>query len=432
MKNKSIILLLLILLTANVYSSETLNLSEQEAVNIGLEQSRTIKISASKVKAANAKVSENTANGLPSLKFLGSYTRLSPVDPFKIQGFTLSPAINDNYSAKLTLSQPLFMGNRIDASIEASEFNRDAANEDLSKETTKLKSDIRTAYWNLYKSVKTKMSILESIEQTKAHLTDVQNFFKAGMSIENEILKVKVQLSNLELQNIDAENSIDIAQVGLCNLLNLSLDTKIELAEEPNIEKTNIDIYENYKETALTSKPELKAMELRVKAGESSVNIAKAAWYPQIALFADYNFANPNQRIQPSKAEFIGTWDIGISLSYDIWNWNTTSLQTEQARESYYQAVEGKKQLENTIELETKQSFLNLTRSIKKIDISKETVEQAKENRRVTNEKFKAGTAINSDLLDSETSLLQAEINYYTALSDYKIAYAKLQYSIGK
>ncbi len=420
------------MLTANVYSSETLKLSEDEAVNIGLEKSSTIKITASKANAANSKVSESKAAGLPSLKLTGSYTRLSELDPVVFGGFTISPSIVDNYITKLTLTQPIFMGNKIDAAIQASELNRDAAVEDLSKEKMKLKSDIRSAYWNLYKAVKTKASIIESIGQTKAHLTDVQNAYKVGMSLENDVLKVKVQLSNLELMNIDAENSIDIAQVGLCNLLNLSLDTKIEIAEEPIVDKGNFANFDDYKQTALTNKPELKAMDLRVKAGESAITIAKSGWYPQIAFFADYNYSNPNSRIFPSQTKFKGTWDLGITFSYDIWNWQTTSHQTAQAQETLYQAVESKKQLENLIELETKQSYLNISRAVKKIEVSKESVEQAKENLRVTNEKFKAGTAINSDLLDSETSLLQAEINYYTALSDYKIAYAKLQFSIGK
>lgn len=420
------------LISTKVYSAETLKLSEEEAVKIGLEKSNTITIAKSKTGAAESKLSESKAAGLPTLKFTGSYTKLSSLDPVAFGGFTISPSITNNYTTKLTLTQPIFMGNKIDAAVTASELNRSAAMEDLTKEKIKLQSDIKTAYWNLYKAIKTKSSILEAIEQTKAHLVDVQNMLKVGMSLENDVLKVKVQLSNLELQSIDADNAIDISQIGLCNLMNIPLDTKIELSEEPYIGSGNVSNFDDYKQTAFATKPELKAMDLRIKASESAITIAKSGWYPQIAFFADYNYANPNSRIFPQKEEFRGTWDLGISLSYDIWNWNTTSHQTNQAKETYFQAVETKKQLENAIELEAKQSFLNLSRAVKKIDVTKETVEQAKENLRVTKEKFKAGTAINSDLLDAETALLQAEINYYTALSDYKTAYAKLQYSIGK
>ena len=160
--------------------------------------------------------------------------------------------------------------------------------------------------------------------------------------------------------------------------------------------------------------------------------MAKSSLYPQVNLAANYYYANPNSRIFPSQDKFTGTWDIGITLSYDIWNWSITEHQTAQAQESLEQTNYSINQMKDAISLEVTQAYLNLTKSKEKIKVSDLTVNQANENYRVTNERFLAGMALNSDLLDAETALLQAKINYTSAIAEYEIALAKLNRSINK
>ncbi len=421
-----------ILMNSSLYSQETLRISSEEAVRKGIEHNKNISIGLSKQKSAHAKVEESNAGGLPSLKFLGTYTRLSEVDAFKINGFSISPAINNNYNMKLSLTQPIFAGNRISSSIEMNEAFYDATGEDLENTKTTLASDIKNAYWSYYKAIKSQEALLNNITQVKAHLTDIQNFYNAGLSIENDVLKVKVQLSNLELSKIELENSIDIAAIGLCNLLGISLDTKIETTDNPEMIANDKLDASKAKELAIQARPDLKAMEQRIKAANKAIEIAKSGWFPQINFAANYTYANPNSRIMPSKEEFKGTWDLGLSLSYNIWDWRTTSLQTEQAEETLKQSEFSKSLMIDGLELEVKQSVLVYNRSFDKLAASKYALEQAKENLRVTNDKFKAGAAISSDLLDAENALLQSEINLINAQCDYQIALAKYNKAIGK
>ena len=140
-----------------------------------MENNYSIKISKSKVSAAEYKIKETDANMYPSLKFSGSYTRLSPVDPMEIMGKVIAPSLYDNYSLKLTAAQPIFTGNRLSATKEMSEYNKSANEQDLSKDKQDLILNIKNAFWNLYKSQENLKSIEESIGQTKAHLQDLEN-----------------------------------------------------------------------------------------------------------------------------------------------------------------------------------------------------------------------------------------------------------------
>jgi outer membrane protein TolC len=87
-------------------------------------------------------------------------------------------------------------------------------------------------------------------------------------------------------------------------------------------------------------------------------------------------------------------------------------------------------QIQDGIVLEVNQSYLTAVKNLEKIKITEQTVSQATENMRVTYEKFKSGLVLNSDVIDAEVSLFQANINYTTSLVDYILSLTKLEKAI--
>lgn len=69
--------------------------------------------------------------------------------------------------------------------------------------------------------------------------------------------------------------------------------------------------------------------------------------------------------------------------------------------------------------------------TFKKMEATKLLLAQAQENLRVTQEKYKSGSATSSELLDAETSILLADINMVSAQTDYQIALVKYNKAIG-
>ncbi len=428
---KIIMIFIVALAAASAQSQSYSELTLEECLKIGRESNKTLQVSRKKIDYTSLKLEETEAQGLPSLKFTGVYTRLSEIDPVTMYGFTLSPSIPNQYILKFTASQPIFTGFRIQNSEEMLDYQLQATQTDLQKDEKQLVVDIKTAFWNFYKSVEMKKSIDESIVQVKAHLKDIESFYKNGLVTLNDVLKVQVQLSNLELNKIDMENAIELSNAALNNAMGISVTERYKINADNSIPENKYTDLNNSIQTAYEGRNELQSMELRLKAGEKSIEMAKAGWYPQVFASANYNYNNPNSRIFPQKEEFKGTWDIGISASWDIWNWNTTSLQVQQAEVNQAQSELGLQQMKDGIALEVTQAYLTLSKSKEKIGVSEKAVKQAEENLRVTNEKFKAGSLINSDLLDAETALLLAKINYTTAVVDYKLAFAKIERATG-
>jgi outer membrane protein TolC len=284
----------------------------------------------------------------------------------------------------------------------------------------------------LFKAVKVKSVIDENIELVKAHLNDVKNFFENGIATKNDVLKVQVQLADAQLRQIDAKNGVELAKSSLNNIIGLPLLTDIEVQSDVSINDENTPELDQLKEEAMDNRPELKAIDFRLKAGESGVTLAESNWYPQIYLAGNYYYSRPNQRIFPAEDKFNGTWDVSVGLSWDIWNWLATSDQTKQAEAQYEQVKDGVKTLKDGIMLEVTQNYLNLLKAKERTMAASQSVHQSEENYRVTNETFKNGLSLNSDLLDAEFALMQAKTNYIQSLADYELAKAGLEKSIGK
>ena len=81
--------------------------------------------------------------------------------------------------------------------------------------------------------------------------------------------------------------------------------------------------------------------------------------------------------------------------------------------------------------LEVTQSYLTFNQAKEKIRLSQLGVEQANENLRITQEKFKSGLTTNSEMIDAEVAQLQAELQLTQSFVDYELAQAKLEKAVG-
>lgn len=423
-------LILFMLFSAVVYGQDVKVVSLEDCIKIGVDNNKTLKISKSKIISAKERLNEIKTAELPTLRLNGSYSRLSPVDPFQIGSMQISPSILNNYSARLTLSQSLFTGFRLSSNTDLTEFNSLAAETDYSKDKNQLILDVKVSYWNYAKSLKVKETLEKNIIQVKARLQDLENLYNNGLATNNEVLKVKVQLSNFEILLLDATNNIDISLYNLNNILGLPVNTKLEPKAVIELKQPDIPKLDDLIKESKRNRSDLKSLDYRIKSGEAGITLSKAGWYPQLNFNANYLYANPNSRIFPSVEKFKGTWDVGLTLTYDIWNWKVTSYQTKQAEANLEQTRIAKELTENNIDLEVSQNYKSLISVTAKMKLTQETVEQTKENYRVTNEKYKSGLLLNSEVVDAETSLLLAEINNITTIADYLIVIARLEKSI--
>ncbi len=430
---KSFRFLPLCVFITSVLSAQPRSLSIEESIALGIEYSKALHASQMKMQFADAKSSEVAAALYPSLKLQAGYLKVSEVPAFRLSTFEF-PVILDNYSTKLALQQPLFTGWRLQGAADNAEYTANAVHTDYEKDKADLLYNIKAAYWNVYRAQEFKQLADENVQQLSAHLSDVENLSKQGMATTNEVLKVQVQLANARVLQSDAANSLRIAVMSLNSTIGLPLNTEIAIASPLTPTTKEFPDVDQLLSKALDQRPDVRGMDWRIKAVEAGFTAARFVWLPQVMLTGNYYYSRPNPRFFPAQDEFKqfkDTWDVGVSLQFDIWNNLTTVHQTTQASAQLEQTKDAMAMLRDGVTLEVTQSYLSFQQAKEKIRLAQLSVRQADENLRVTKEKFKAGVTTNSELLDAEVAQLQAKIQLTQALVEYELAEAKLEKAVG-
>ncbi len=423
---------------AAVLYGQSRTLTLEQTIKIGLENSKALKISQSKIIGGDAKVSEVTSQMLPKLTLGASYMRLSDVPPFEVHlpifptPVKIQDVILNNYNVKLSLQQPLFTGFKLISLRSAAESNYEALKSDYNKDANEAALNIQNAFWNLYKAQKVLALVVENLKQLEEHLSDTKKFLDNGLATKNDYLKLEVQYANVRLMRIESANNVKVAQAALNKLLGYNISDPTEITA-PDIQSGIGEMkYNDLSKEAVNQREELKSTQLRINAGEDALTAARSAWYPSVFLFGDYYYSRPNQRYMPAKDEFKDTWDVGVSLNWELWNWGYNSSQSTQAEQQLIQTQTAYEQVKDNIELEVYQAYLKIISENDKVDVNKISVQQAEENYRITSEKYNQQVATSTDLIDAEASLLDAKTKLATALVDFQLAKVKLDKAIGK
>ncbi|MBI1931080.1 MAG: TolC family protein [Ignavibacteriales bacterium] len=435
MKNKILIISFII---ASIIYGQNKKYSLDEIIQLGIQNSKTLIISDAKVLSASAKVKEINSQRLPQLKFNASYMRLSEVPPFEISmSFLPNPiriqdAILNTYNLKLSLQQPIFTGFKLSSLNEAANYNLESAELDHIKEMNEETFKIISAFWNVYKIENANKIVEENIKSLEAHLKDSRNFLENDLITKNDILKLEVQKSSVQLKQIELNNSLEVAKALLNKTIGNNITDNIEITSgDINFNKVNFDFNDLLNE-AKSNRLEIKSLAKKLSAGEEQLSASKSGWYPSVFLVSDFYYSRPNQRIFPMKDRFDDTWDVGISLSWDVWNWGYNSSQSQQAESNLIQLETSKAQLEDAVEIDVYNTFLQLQSAMKKVELNKLTVEQAEENYRITNDKYLEQLVSSTDLIDAETSKFSSQTELLNSLVDYELAKIKLDKAVGK
>jgi outer membrane protein len=439
------LIILILILNFRLFGQVT-KLTLSESLEIGLKNSNDLKLSRSKLTTAEAQVTSATSQLLPQLTFNAGYTRLSSIPPFEVslpipgftKSFVISPIILDNYSLKFSMQQPLFTGLRLWSIRSSAKYNYNAAKSEYQSSVNDAALKIQTAFWNYYKAKLNDSVLTENMQQIKQHLDDTKNFFDNGLATRNDLLKLEVQYSNTNLQRIEAENNLDIARAAFNQSIGLPLDTPTEIVVEKIIVTETVET-DNYKtdltgllEEAKVNRKELDALKSRIKASDESINAAGSGWFPSIYLFGDYYYSKPNSRYLPAINEFKNTWDAGITLQWNLWNWWYTSSQVTISEQNKIQVETSLAQLNDAVEIEVYQNYLTYKRASEKVNVADLGIKQAEENYRIIQDKYNTQVASSTDLIDAEASLLLAKTNFVNSLVDYKLAKVRLDKAMGR
>jgi outer membrane protein TolC len=183
---------------------------------------------------------------------------------------------------------------------------------------------------------------------------------------------------------------------------------------------------------ALQNRPLLKQIDYTIKQAERGVDLAKSSYFPKSYLAYNYNLQGDEPGVSGSEFQQAASWDVSISLQWTFWEWGKTYHQVGENRVKMQRAQEARKEIVDGISLEVKSAFLDTQETHENIGVARDAISQAEENFRIYKERFDQQVATTTDVLDAQTLLSQARMNYNNALCDYNIARAKLEKAVAK
>ncbi len=427
MKNSTIIIYCLFCFLFNVNAQTVQKISLQQAIDMSIKNSNSLKITAAKILNASTDVQDARDRQLPDAKVSGSYLWLAGANlKLASNPNAPSPKVNQVLYALVNASMPIYAAGKIKYGIESAKYLEQAAKLQVENDKEAIAFNAIEAYTNLYKAGAAVYVLKESLKSSQKRDTTFSRLEQNGLLAKNDLLKSQLQTSNVELSLLDAENNFALANINMCLMLGLAEETTIRIDSNFIASNAVLKPFVDYENLALQNRKDKQVIDIQKKAAAIAVKSANADKYPTVAITGGYINADV-----PKVLSITNALNIGIGVQYNIASlWKTnTKLQKAKAVEIQLNAAENL--LNDVIKLQVNKDYQNYLLAKKKIDVYENAIIQATENARIIQNKYDNNLANITELLDANVLLLQTRLTQVAAKADAALVYNKLLETTG-
>jgi outer membrane protein len=432
----TILLLTLISLPVSVAAQDKKNyFTLEKSIAQALDNSYKIKARNERIEQANDIRKQSRAEFLPKLGTAYSYNRLSepPISRSSTLLGTQIPLVvgtQDNYQWTWFLRQPLFTGFALLSNYRLAELGIDQSQLEMDLEKLDLVLRVKEAYFNILgadKAAEVAQTTVESLTQT---VKVARSFFEVGMIPVNDVLKAEVELANTQQSLVRARNLAQTTRSTFNTVLVKPVNDPVEV-EDILVFKPEAGEYDAYVKLALDNRPEIKILDVSLLQADQQIRLARSKFYPEVGLTYQYISQGDSASVSGSPYVDANHWEALVVANWTFFEWGKTYYSSREKESLKRQIQETKSDVEDGIRLQVKQSMLDLDSSAKNIPVTQKGIEAGEENLRVNAERYKAQVSTITDLLDAQTLLARARLDYYRALYDHNQAKARLDRALG-
>ena len=412
-------------------------LTLEEAQRRAIEASHRLAEARAREAAAQAAVAARAAADLPLVSVLGGYTRTNHVVEFTVPSpigppRVLYPDVPDNYRTRLDLQWPIYTGGRTDALERASRAEAAAVSAEAAVARADLQLEVARAFWAVVTARATTAVLEQGVGRAQAHVMEVRERFNAGLVPPNEVASAEAQESRARMLLIEARNQRDVSLADLSRLAGLNPAQPIEPEAALDAPALLVSVSDALLAEARGSRNERRAMERRIEAAEEQQEAAAGARRPTVAVAGGVDYARPNPRIFPRRDAWKESWDVGVNVGWTLWDGGRAAADVSAAANLASAARERLAEFDSVLAVEMRQRALDIESGRAAIAAADDAVRAATEARRVVAERYRAGVATQTEVLDAEFALLQSELDRTRALAGVRLAEARLARALGR
>ena len=413
-----------------------------ESVDEAIDRNWNVKAQHEKLNQAQFKKNQARAEFLPKLSVDYGYTYLdneewtdptvfpfpAPIGPVEIPGQQLNT--HDNYQFRFKATQPIFTGFALISSYNIAKLGIDISEYELELKKIDIALAAKQAYFGILEADKALDVAKKAVVSLESNVKVAKSFYEVGMIPINDLLKAEVELANARQNLVKAGNAAMLARASFNVALARPFNAPVEVEDIIGYEPYGGDI-ESHLGKALENRPEAKVVELSIQQADKGITLARSKYYPEIAVSYEYIKEGDEYYVDGSPWHEANRWQVTAGLSWTFWEWGKTYYDVSEKQSLREELTNSQKALEDQIRLEIKDALLSIEEAEKNIPAMAKAVEQAEENLRVNEERYKAQVTTISEVLDAQTLLTQARTNYYGALYTHHLAKARLMRALG-
>lgn len=324
------------------------------------------------------------------------------------------------FIASLNFIQPLFMGGKIIAYNKIARLKTDLSNYEADECNEDIEIFVEQLYWKIVSLVNKHDAIVSFIELLNQTEKELQILIETGISAPSERLNVAVKRDEAELNELQILNAILLSKMSLAQLCGIQLNNEIILKDEGLENLHSVPQERVSLDSIISRRWEIKKLTTVGDIQKQKERIERSALLPSISFIGTYTGTNPaiNNGFQK---HFSFDWHLGILVNIPLLHWgeniyslkaakcesNITRLRLEEAKEK--------------INLQAEQSYLRLTESWRKLQMTEINLERAGENLKAANEGFREGVIPASSLMEAQTAWVKARAERIDAEIEIKI-----------
>ncbi len=389
---------------------------------LSLEESKAYALK-NNIKYSNSRLDIEASNQVKKAAFTNYFPKISSgllafrakdnLFEMSVGGGTMG-ALKSGNIGYINVVQPVFAGGRIIAGNKLS-----ALGEEINQYRCKLTENeilLKTEeqYWQIV-SINEKMKTLQAYEELLNSLTkQVDNAYRSGMTMKNDLLKVKVKQSEIRLNKSKLENGRQLALMAFCQHIGMAYDSTLKLTDTLKIDTSPNEIYtEN--ENAIYNRSEYLLLKDVVKAEQLQTKLKRGEYLPEVGVGVSGQYLKFDENKGSYKGLIFGTLQIPIS------NWWEASHTLKER--SIREKIAKNNLSENTelLLLQMNKAWRDLSDAYLEVSICEESKKQAEENMKINQDSYQNGLSNLSDLLEAQAILLQVNNQLTEAKANYRI-----------
>ncbi|MFO7900390.1 MAG: TolC family protein [Planctomycetota bacterium] len=404
-------------------------LNLEEAIRVALAQNTQIQAVLQEKERARGRVVGAYSEALPRVDLSATYTRLDKVQTVDLGVQTFQIGDEDNYAWQVEITQPLYKGGMMLIAQRAARIFSYLSDERVRGTVEATIFAVATAYYDV-KLAERLIHVQEAaLESAQKHLEDVNSRRRHGTATEYDVLRARVDVSNIRADLIEQRNRRDRGLTRLLRAMGASQRSHVELITDMRYGPVRPDFTESVKD-ALANRADIYQAELTADLQAEAVKEAYSRYWPRLDAYAWRRWAKPDPH-QASRIEWGDQWQAGLRLSWPLFDgFAREGRIIEQEAELRRTEILLADTEEQAVQ-EVQNVILELQNARELVQSQRLNLQRADRALALVQAGYREGVNTEVELLDARAALTRARGLYYQALHRHTIARIDLRRARG-